>query len=488
MVCNADGRNGLKLDGEDDLVETASPFGETTPKEFSIDWWMFPGRITDAAFHLGDEASTLRISVKPGGQFLVESSGKSVQSPEGAVITDEWHHYLITYKNGAVTFYRDEEKLGSGRLAGISALPVLARFAIGGKERPANAFIDELRVWNYAIAQKNILAIANSPVANPEENDSLLLYYDFNQNGGNVIDRSGHGLEGKRINFGPDGDAWESSKGIFCLNPKGAYSDVTATYLKNYKHPFKSSGTCNPANSSRYLRLVMNKTTSPWVQKNTIRNGSIYTEWHVDAEKNNYLTLEDTYSGFAEVIKDLMIFQTVELPEGEYTFIADRDGDDYYHNWLTDGTYVAAAAADELPLTADLEEQALAWSKLTETGAIHFTLNEPTRVSLGLIANMSDKRCVAVGKFILRQKVVIHEEGSPIDPSDDVSAPFVSAEASLQAAGGFGCIRIRVARPQHVTVSDLSGKVIFHEWLEGDASIPARKGLYVVNRQKVIVR
>jgi hypothetical protein len=95
---------------------------------------------------------------------------------------------------------------------------------------------------------------------------------------------------------------------------------------------------------------------------------------------------------------------------------------------------------------------------------------------------------VAVGKFILRQKVVIHEEGSPIDPSDDVSAPFVSAESSLQAAGGFGCIRIRVARPQHVTVSDLSGKVIFHEWLEGDASIPARKGLYVVNRQKVIVR
>lgn len=488
VVCNADGKNGLKFDGEDDLVESASPFGETTPKAFSIDWWMFPGRTTDASFHLGDDASTLRISLKPNGQFVVESSGKSLQSPEGTVITDEWHHYTITFKSGAFTFYRDEEKVGSGRLSGVNVLPVLARFAIGGKERPVNALIDEFRVWNYAIAQKDILGVANAPVADPETNDSLLLYYDFNQNGGNVIDRSGHGLEGQRLNFGPDGDAWESTKGIFCLNPKGTFNDVTADYLKNYKHPFKSSGTCNPANSSRYLRLLMNRTTSPWVQKNTVRNGSIYTEWHVDAQKNNYLTLEDTYSGFEEVIKDLMIFQTVELPEGEYTFIADRDGDDYYYNWLTDGTYVAAAAGEELPLTADLEEQALASSPLSESSSISFSLSEPTRVSLGLIANMSDKKCVAVGKFVLLQKVVIHEEGTDIDPTDDISRHFVSAEASLQAAGGYGCLRIQVSQPQHVTVSDLSGKVLFHEWLDSNATIPVRRGIYVVNRQKVIVR
>ncbi len=487
VVCNADGQNGLKFDGEDDLVETASPFGEASPKEFSIDWWMYPGRVKDAAIHLGDAASTFRISVLPSGQFTVESSGKSVQSTEGTVVFDEWHHYTITFKSATVTFYRDGEKCGFGRLTGVSTLPVLSRFAIGGPERPVNAFIDELRVWNYAIAQKKILDLANSPVSNPETNDSLLLYYDFNQNGGDVIDRSGHGLTGKRLNFGPDGDAWESTKGIFCLNPKGTTNDVSATYLKNYKHPFKSSGTCNPNNSSRYLRLLMNKTTSPWIQKNTVQKGSIYTEWHVDAEKNSYFTLEDSYSGFEPVIKDLMAYQTVELPAGAYTFIADRDGDDYYYNWLTDGTYVAAAVGDELPVTADLEMQALAWSKLSETGAISFFLDEPTKVSLGVIANMSDKKCVAIGKFVLLQKPIINEEGNVIDPTG-VSEHFVSAEMTLQATGGLGCIHIAVAQPQHITVCDLSGKVFFNEWIDSNCCIPVRRGLYIVNRQKVLVR
>ena len=33
-----------------------------------------------------------------------------------------------------------------------------------------------------------------------------------------------------------------------------------------------------------------------------------------------------------------------------------------------------------------------------------------------------------------------------------------------------------------------NGKVIFHEWLDTNATIPVRRGIYVVNRQKVIVR
>ena len=484
VVCNADGQTGLHFDGEDDLVETVSPFGDTEVKAFSIEWWMYPGRITDQAFHIGDQASTLQLCVKPTGEISVDLGGKNGLSPTGTVINDEWHHYAITFKSSTLTFYRDGVMLGTARVS--SSVPVMEKFTIGGTERPFNGIIDELRVWNKAIPDKSITAIANEPVSAPADNASLLLYYDFNQNSGDVIDRSAQHLNGKRINFGPDGDAWDSSLGIFCLNIRGTVIDVASQYLKNYKHPFKTgSGNVNPANSSRYLKLLMNKTTSPWKQLNNVKNGNILTEWHVDAEKNNYLTLEDTYSGFESNIKDLMIFQTIELPAGQYTFIADRDGDTYHYNWLPDGTYIAAAAGDELPLTADLKEQALAWSPLGTDPSVTFFIEDTTTVSLGLIANMTDKKCVAVGKFILQYKQLIWGDGA--EP-DAVNEPSLMAAKTLEARGGFGCIYIYVNKPQRVTVSDLSGKVLFQDWLELDARIPIPTGLYLVNSQKIIVR
>ena len=483
VVCNADGLTGLHFDGTDDLVEAASPFGEEVVRIFSIDFWLCPGRMTDNGFHIGDKAATMQLCVKPTGEISIDVNGKNGTSPVGSVIYDEWHHYCLTYKAGAVTFYRDGVKLGTARVG--TTVPAMERFNLGGTERPFNGIIDELRVWGNALAEKDVIGIANEPVSEPASNESLLLYYDFNQNRGDVIDRSSHGLTGKRMNFGPDGDAWDSSFGIFCLNARGTMIDVTADYLKNYKHPFKSSGTCNPANSSRYLRLLMNKTTSPWIQKNTVRNGNIYTEWHVDTEKNSYLTLEDSYSGFESVIKDLMVFQTVELPAGQFTFTADRDGDDYFYNWLTDGTYVAAAVGDELPVTEDLKTKALASSPLSTSTSITFFLDAPTTVSLGLIANMSDKKCVAVGKFILHYKQLVLGDGT--EP-DGVSEPKFMAEQSLEAKGGIGCINVSVSKPQRVVVSDLSGKTVFADWLEFPARIPVHRGIYVVNHQKVLVR
>ena len=110
---------------------------------------------------------------------------------------------------------------------------------------------------------------------------------------------------------------------------------------------------------------------------------------------------------------------------------------------------------------------------------------EPTKVSLGLIANMSDKRCVAVGKFILECKKLILGDGSDYD---GICQPALTAKHDLQATGGLGCINIRVDKPQRVVIVDLSGKQLFADWLDYDARIPLRRGIYIVNNQKVVVR
>jgi len=485
IVCNADGENGLHFGNGDDHVLTSTPFGTESFKDFTIEWWMYPGQITENSFHMGDKSSTMQLCVKPSGAIYLEVANRNGASTDGTVVFDEWHHYAICYRSGVATFYRDGIKINTARL-GVK-VPVLEQFTIGGPEAPFNGIIDELRIWNYSILEKDLLAIANEPVSNPEDNEALLLYYDFNQTSGDVIDRSANGLTGVRKNFGPDGDAWESSFGIFNLNPNGNVNDVTATYLKNYKHPFKTgTGTVNPANSSRYLKLLMNVPTSPWKQVNNIKKGSILTEWHVDTEKNKYLTLETTWSDFEPEVKDLMIYQTIELPAGIYQFAADRDGDTQGYNWYPEGTYIVASKGDILSTTAELESDALAYANIDDH-TIKFELEEPTQVSLGLLSNMSGQLCLAVGQFLLYQQVITNLEGNGDQP-DAINDLTVNAEQTLLAGGGLGCINIRVAKPQHVVVCDLAGKVIFREWLETDARIPAKRGIYIVNRQKVMVR
>jgi L-cysteine desulfidase len=95
---------------------------------------------------------------------------------------------------------------------------------------------------------------------------------------------------------------------------------------------------------------------------------------------------------------------------------------------------------------------------------------------------------VASGVSCAIQSAVLALRGTCIGPTDGIGQPFVSATPTLQATGGFGTIQVQVTKPQHVTVADLSGKVIFHDWLESTSIIPAHKGIYIVNHQKVLVR
>ena len=98
---------------------------------------------------------------------------------------------------------------------------------------------------------------------------------------------------------------------------------------------------------------------------------------------------------------------------------------------------------------------------------------------------MANKQCVAIGAFELLYKPLIEISGTT---PDAISEPTLIAEQTLQAKGGVGCINIIVNKPQHVAVCDLAGKSIFSDWLDYNARIPARRGVYVVNSQKVVVR
>ena len=54
----------------------------------------------------------------------------------------------------------------------------------------------------------------------------LRLYYQFNQSSGDVTDATSYGNTGIRSGFGPEGDSWGLSKGVFCLNFGRKQDDV----------------------------------------------------------------------------------------------------------------------------------------------------------------------------------------------------------------------------------------------------------------------
>ena len=62
------------------------------------------------------------------------------------------------------------------------------------------------------------------------------------------------------------------------------------------------------------------------------------------------------------------------------------------------------------------------------------------------------------------------------------------ADATLAAFGGRGMIKVCVSEPQEVSIYGLSGSLVWRNFVEKEASIPVRRGIYIVGRQKTLVR
>ena len=123
-------------------------------------------------------------------------------------VTNQWHHYALVFDKGKISIYRDAELKTTLNATSVYTKPTWPEvFNFGRSDSPFNGYIDELRMWSEAFDASKFQAVCNKPIDNAVSHDNLCVYYDFNQNGGDVIDRSGNGNDAKRVNFGPDGDA-----------------------------------------------------------------------------------------------------------------------------------------------------------------------------------------------------------------------------------------------------------------------------------------
>ena len=417
IVANADSKNGLLFSNDNAVVTLGMTPITAGQNAFTIDWWMNSAWPSTYCNGIGESDETLLVKTNADGQMALYVGGKSATSGSDFVVPGEWHHYAVTFASGTVKFYRDGVLNASQSISSIT-VPAIGTFSISNPEAPLKGSIDELRVWSKALSESALRSYANSPitdVAKAESQSGLKLYYDFNQSGGDVKDATSNAYHGRRTGFGPDGDAWGLSRGVFCLNfDETAGKDITATYLTNYVKSFVENGTSvNPNSSGRFRGL------SGWVIENAVVSGSIITGAHVDRNKQNCFTVTTGWDGFASTLSDHKMFQTMTLPAGYYTFTAE------YGVGLEGqcgGSYLVAAKGSTLPETADLSE-AIAYVAMKDNGqvtmnSLGFVLTEETTVSVGLLVNMGGQSCMTLQRFSLVQsQMSIHEKSSDALPS-----------------------------------------------------------------------
>ena len=459
VVCNADSKNGLNFSYDNArLALSKVPFTEGQ-KTFTIDWWMRPATLAAEGNAMGDKAETLLIKTTSAGEMVVYVNGKVVRSSAGHVIAGEWHHYAVALTSGSVRFFRDG-KLLETKSVGSSALTVPAQFVIGSDEAPFKGQIDEFRIWNKSISATKQQGYINQPLegdalTEAETTNGLQVYYQFNQSGGDVTDLSSAGNTGLRSGFGPDGDAWTLSTGVFSLNFESTSTDVSNRYLTNYKEPFKSTGTLNEWQGSRFKELAS------WTLENEglEETMNIRTCAHVDADKNNDLTVTTGWDGFSKELTDHKVFQTVELPAGAYVLTATYG--EFEGNGA--GSYLAVAAGQTLPNTADLAAQALAYTAMEAksdqypSNSLFFVLPEPTEVSLGMVVNMNGQNCATFSAFNLVKYPLEQIEALP-EGIEDITLTQEKRDG---------------------TIYDLYGRRVIR---------PERGGVYIIGGQKVMVK
>lgn len=407
-VCNADSRNGLNFGASGASATAQGSFLETGQTAFTLEWWMNPMSLTTYCCGLGDAESSMLVKTDGDGAMQLFLNGKSSVSPNGMVIPGEWHHYAIVYSKPRTYFYRDGKQIGWKAQSTTLSAP-LTTFSIGGVNTPFRGSIDELRLWKVARSAEEIQAMANAPIADVKvaEAAGLVFYYDFNQNGGDVADRTSHGYDAVRNGFGPDGDAWGLSKGVFSLDfdEPSQPEDITATYLKNYEKPFAydASSIWNPQVSDRFY------TIKDWTLDGVVTKGNIHTGAHVDIQKDKCFTCTTEWDYFSTTLNDHRAYQTITLPAGSYAFTAYYD--DKYEG-QADGCYLVVAEGDALPTTAELSSRAIAYKSMevktesTRSNTVEFVLAKQTTVSLGMLINMWSKKCITIQKFELTRNPV----------------------------------------------------------------------------------
>ncbi|MBU0486318.1 MAG: fibronectin type III domain-containing protein [Bacteroidetes bacterium] len=347
--------NTLEFDGYNDEVIIADHTDLDPGNEITIEAWVLMNETNGQ--HLiskADYGSGFYMGLMVNRLYVRVWNGNSYSPMGGFVPIGQWTHLAFTYKTGDKIFgYINGEKVIETVVSNdpivTNALDLLfGNSALSGNH--LNGWMDEVRIWNYAKTQAEIIA-AKDDVIDPAT-AGLIAYYRFDENNTTTLpDLTGNAHNGTLTNMTASSD-WVPSMAMVKATAVGATDIIANSFTANWDAPV-----FGPGIGIYYVDVDDNSDFSSPVYENV----NCGTQMYHNFSDLNYLTTYyyrvRAYSYSADGISqnsNTMSVTTKAVPPPGYALDFDGANDYVYlpHNLLlkpaSEITFEAWVKADDI--------------------------------------------------------------------------------------------------------------------------------------------
>lgn len=219
IVSNEVPGNSLSLDGDNDMLTVSGLFSETTTASpFTIEWWMKPTENKDDCQIMATDAFSI-IETAKGGLSIGFGTDDRMTVDNATLEKGSWDHYAFTFKAGLGVFYKNGTKIATRTFTtkSVALSSWTNGLRVGNSSNSVAATIDELRIWNTARTQEEVLSNLNAKTQDAQNLTTLEAYFKFDEAATKTPqDYSAHNRPALRQNIGPEGDMWSASM-AFCV-------------------------------------------------------------------------------------------------------------------------------------------------------------------------------------------------------------------------------------------------------------------------------
>ena len=208
----------LDFDGQDDEVTTTFP-GVTGSADRTFEAWIYVNAsapssnlaILDYGLNASGSRNTFMVNSSRGIGFISGGTNANLSSTPSIIVDNQWTHVAFVLDNGTGYMYVNGVQVGTGSLTSVNTPTGNSNMIIGervsGGSIPFNGRIDEVRIWDVARTQTEIMNNMNAELC--QIPSSLKAYYRFNDgiiNGANAsntsaFDDAGNSYTGTLANF-----------------------------------------------------------------------------------------------------------------------------------------------------------------------------------------------------------------------------------------------------------------------------------------------